>query len=59
MENIEAFEKICGDCEGLNIDEITENDVRNQAKIWRDSGEKCSKEMEEKALAGLKEYQEN
>jgi len=57
-DNQGAFDRICGDCSGLDIMDITEDDVRKQAKTWIDDGQPCSDEMIDAAITGLCEYQE-
>ena len=40
MENNElVFQKICGDCAGVDMDKITRNDIIEQAKYFRETGE--------------------
>ena len=56
-ENQDAFDKICGDCTGIDMTTITDDDVRAQAEVWAKSGDPCSDEMIAAAIAGLHEYQ--
>ena len=51
--NKDAFDKICGNCTGLMMNEITEDDVRTQAHIYS-----VNDEWLRAAIRGLKEYQE-
>jgi len=57
--NMDAFDRICGDCAGVDILHMTNQDVRDQAHAWCASGEPCSDEMVEAAILGLAEYQKN
>ena len=52
LNDIEAFDKICGDCCGLDMNKITTDDVKRQCAIYGVDGEWI-----EAALRGLKEYQ--
>ena len=52
--NKDAFDKICGNCEGLNINDITEADVRTQAEYYN-----ADEPSINAALLGLAEYQRN
>lgn len=59
MSNIEKFKHICGNCEGLDICAITDNDVRMQARDWSHSDEEIPSEWDiEDAILGLHELQE-
>ena len=49
----DAFNKICGDCAGIDIMEITEDDIRKQAACWAEEGEFCSEEMITAAIRAL------
>ena len=49
----EAFDAICGNCAGVDIAEITVDDVRAQAAIYG-----ASEEETLAAIDGLVEYQE-
>lgn len=49
----EAFDRICGDCTGVDIDDITDEDIITQAKSWAEQGEPCSEEMVEAAIRHL------
>jgi predicted HD phosphohydrolase len=51
--NFDAFQKICGDCCG--VEDITEKDIREQAATWAEQGDPCSEEMVEAAIKYLKE----
>lgn len=51
-------DSICGDCAGIDMTTITEEDVRAQAKVWIDSGETVTEEDIIDAIRGLHEYQE-
>ena len=48
----DAFDKICGNCAGINIADITVDDVRAQSAIYG-----ASEEETLAAIAGLVEYQ--
>lgn len=50
-KNTDSFDRICGDCEGIEISSITEDDVRQQAAIYG-----ASEEEIQEAIAGLEEY---
>ena len=52
LNDLDAFDKICGDCCGLDVNEITTDDVRTQGKIYG-----IDIEWIAAALRGLKEYQ--
>ena len=39
-----AFEKICGNLSGVDINTITADDIRAQAKVWDDHGEPCTED---------------
>lgn len=56
MNNREQFDRICGDCEGVDVSSLTPDDVRRQAAIWAASGDPCSEDEIEAAIAGLAEY---
>ena len=59
MSNIRKFEEICGDCTGLNVNAITENDVRMQAIEWTHSDDQMPTEADiEDAILGLYELRE-
>ena len=49
----DAFDTICGNCAGLNIADISADDVRTQAAIYDD----VDQEDIEDAVRGLEEYQ--
>ena len=55
--DLDAFERICGDCCGVNIKNMTSSDVKNQAEVWIASGEPCSPELIEAAIRVLTQYQ--
>ncbi len=49
----DAFDRLCGDCTGLDILIVTEKDVHDQGNIYH-----ATKEEREMALRGLEEYQD-
>jgi hypothetical protein len=49
-----AFDKICGDCTGININDITEDDIRSQGSIWG-----CTEDEIEDAIKELHELSES
>ena len=51
-KNTGTFDNICGNCAGMNIADITVDDVRAQAAIYN-----ASEEETLAAIAGLIEYQ--
>ena len=53
MNKEQAFEKICGDCTGVDLREITETDIREQARVWAELGEPCTKYEIESAIRHL------
>ena len=53
LNDIEAFEKICGNCCGLDIKKITTDDVKRQCEIYQVDGEWI-----EAAIRGLKYHQQ-
>ncbi len=58
--NTDNFDMICGNCEGVDLVLVTEDDVRTQAVIWAQPGEERSTDMLlliESAIDGLREYQ--
>ena len=48
-----AFEKICGSCDGIDVNDITEDDIRAQANVWADQGEPCTDDEIEAAIEYL------
>lgn len=52
-----AFGQICGSCDGIDMDELTEEDIRQQAHMWAQQGDPCSDEMIEAAIRALHEMQ--
>ena len=54
MSNQDAFLQLCGDCEGVDLMGITEEDVRNLAKNYDDMTE----DDLESAIKGLLEMQQ-
>lgn len=52
MENQEMFDKLCGNCAGIDIADITDEDVRDQGRYYN-----ASKEEIDSAIDGLHEYQ--
>ena len=52
-ENTDTFDKICGDCESLDIFFVTSDDVREQGRYYEASVKEVSA-----AIEGLREYQE-
>lgn len=51
-KNTDTFDTLCGDCSGLNLADITVDDVRAQASIYG-----ASEDEIQRAIAGLIEYQ--
>lgn len=43
-DDTDAFDRICGDCVGVDLKKITDKDIRKAAKIWT-GDEECSQEM--------------
>jgi len=59
MSNIDTFRRICGNCDGLDLNAITDNDVRMQAIEWSHSDEEMPSEHDiEDAIQGLHELQD-
>ncbi len=65
LSNKEAFTLICGDCAGVDIGNVTKEDVIKMVKYWNELfgvcselNEVCSEKMLQAAIKGLKEYQE-
>ncbi len=56
-KNTDAFDRICGACDGINIQEITEDDIRGMADTWNKNGERVTEGEIMDALKGLAEYQ--
>jgi hypothetical protein len=50
----DAFDRICGDCTGININDITEDDIRSQGSIWG-----CTEGEINDAIEGLRELSES
>lgn len=55
--NTDNFDRICGNCEGVGVEKVTEEDVRKLAAYWETRGEPCSEEEILSAIAGMREYQ--
>ena len=53
MKDNEHFERIAGDCAGVDIASLTESDIRDQAQVWRDAGESVTDEEVEAAIRHL------
>ena len=51
-KNTDTFDTLCGDCAGLDLADITIDDVRAQASIYG-----ASEDEIQRAIAGLIEYQ--
>ena len=51
-KNTDTFDKICGNCAGIDLAEITVDDVRAQASLYN-----ASEDEIQRAIAGLIEYQ--
>ena len=51
-KNTDSFDRICGDCAGLNLQNISAEDVIAQARIYGASDEEL-----QAAILGLAEYQ--
>lgn len=49
----DAFNKICGDCAGVDMEMVTADDIRAQATVWAQQGEPCSEEMIEAAIRAI------
>ena len=49
----DAFDRICGDCAGVDIATLTETDIRAQAQVWRESGENLADDQVEAAIRHL------
>ena len=58
LSNKEAFTWICGDCAGVDLNKVIEEDVIKMAEYWNELDGVCSKKMIQIAIKGLKEYQE-
>jgi len=52
-ENTNAFDEICGNCEGIDILAIDEESIRSMAKYYGSSEGQIRA-----AICGLQEYQE-
>jgi hypothetical protein len=55
----DAFDRICGDCCGVDMFSVTPDDVRETAKMHALNGESCSDEMIAAAIRGLNKYQKH
>ena len=53
----DKFDTICGNCTGINMFDITVEDIRAQAKIWTQQGETVTESDISDAMQGLIEYQ--
>lgn len=53
----DAFDRVCGNCSGVDIMSITADDVKNQFRIWQETGEATDVEELDNAIIGLSEYQ--
>ncbi len=53
----DAFDTICGNLSVIDIMTVTENSIREQAEIFRKSGETVTNEEINDAIRGLREYQ--
>ena len=53
-EHTENFDLICGNCAGINMDELTAGDVIDQAAV---GGLDVGDERVQSAILGLREYQ--
>lgn len=51
-KNTDTFDALCGDCAGIDLAEITIDDVRAQASLYG-----ASEDEVQRAIAGLIEYQ--
>ena len=56
-DNKIAFDAICGNCYDLNINEMTEKNVRDMASTWNQLGNTCRQGLIDSAIKGLREYQ--
>ena len=60
MSNIEKFRRICGNFDGLDVNAITDKDVREQAIEWSHSDEEMPSEHDiEDAIQDLHELQDD
>ena len=55
--DVDALERICGDCATVDIMEFTPEHIRAMAALWGDHGEPCSEDMIEAAIKGLRYLQ--
>jgi len=39
MNKKDCFDRICGDCAGVDISTLTEKDIKAQAQVWAESVE--------------------
>jgi uncharacterized protein (UPF0128 family) len=53
METSKHFDAICGDCDGVDMMEITETDIREQGEKYN-----ATEEEIESAIKYITEYQE-
>ena len=58
MGNQTAFDKIMGDCAGVNIMALTADDIRQKAEYWNSVGEYCSEDQLSDAIRYLEYCQE-
>ena len=49
----DAFDQICGNCHGLLVTDLIEDDIRSQAMEWGD----CSDDMVDAAIRALQNMQ--
>ncbi|MDD4275161.1 MAG: hypothetical protein PHG14_15705 [Desulfobacter postgatei] len=42
MNKKDCFDRICGDCAGVDISTLTDDDIIDQAQVWAESGEPVS-----------------
>lgn len=52
----QAFEKICGACDGIDLNDITENDIRTQAEEWVRMGENVTDDEIDDAIEYLNDH---
>ena len=52
---LKMFDTICGNCAGVDIMTLTDDDIREQAEIWGD----CTQDEINAAIEGLHIYQED
>jgi hypothetical protein len=51
----DAFDRVCGDCAGVDVSGLTDDDVRTLAAYWND----CPEDMVEAALRALHQFQQS